>query len=384
MQSYRYWLWNSLADAGYTANFVGTGSGVADGPPLFPGFDSDNEGHSGFSAADLRAMLESPGWKNFALQPQNKPDIVLLQIGNNDVEDGQANTTTRKVIGKIIDDLRAVNTQVTILLAQITPEAGLSVSGLNRLLPALAKSKNTPKSRVILVNQGERLSNPAADTYDGVHPNETGEKIIAGKWLAALEPLLPAPKRPLAGVYLDAGSVPLTNSSNGLGPVEYEESNGNDSQYDGNMLSLRGQTYMRGFGVHAPSELDFDLSGGSYSRFRAVVGVDDEVGGNGSVDFQVFVNGEATPRFDSGMLTGSDAALPVDVDVQGATSLRPVGRHRCRRRQRFRSRGLGAGTSPARRACAFVFAQGSKRATRASRCIPRWQSRSDLDRRVQQ
>jgi hypothetical protein len=90
------------------------------------------------------------------------------------------------------------------------------------------------------------------------------------------------------------------------------------------MLSLRGQKFMRGFGVHANSTLEFDLTGGTYSRFRATVGVDDETEGNGSVLFQVFVDNESTPRFSSQTLTGEDAALPIDVDISGAKSLRLV------------------------------------------------------------
>src|SRR4051794_17302252 len=43
--SYRYWLWNSLADAGYTLDFVGSEQppGIVDGHPRFPGFDPNHE-----------------------------------------------------------------------------------------------------------------------------------------------------------------------------------------------------------------------------------------------------------------------------------------------------------------------------------------------------
>lgn len=321
--SYRYWLWNSLADAGYTANFAGIGAGVSDGPPLLPGYDTDHEGFSGWRADDMLAHVQDAGWKNFALMPQNKPDIVLLHIGSNDVEQGQSNSTTRDEIGKIIDALRAINPNVKILLARLVPETGISMSGLNSLLPALVSAKTTSRSPVILVDQSGGFSS-AADTYDGVHPNEAGEKKMAAKWLAALKPLLPAPVAQPEGTYLDTPAVPMTKVINPIGPVEYELSNGSDGQYDGQMLSLRGKQFMRGFGVHANSELDFDLTGGNYSRFRATVGVDDEVNGLGSVIFKIYVNKEAAPRFVSPILTGESAALPIDVDISGATLLRLV------------------------------------------------------------
>jgi hypothetical protein len=321
--SYRYWLWNSLADAGYTVNFTGIGADVGGGAPLYPGFDSDHEGHGGWRADDLQAELEDADWKSFASLPQNKPDIVLLHIGSNDVEQDQSDTSTRDEIGAIIDDLRAINPNVTILLARLIPESDHSMSGLNSLLPALVSAKNTSQSPVMLVDQATGFD-PATDTFDGVHPNESGEKKMAAKWYAALAPLLPSPTPQPQGTYLDTPAVRLTNSNNAVGPVEFEKSNGSDQGNDGQMISLRGQTFMRGFGVHANSEMDFDLSGGTYTRFRATVGVDDEVEGLGSVVFKVFVNNETTPRFSSQTLTGEDAAVPVDVDITGAKTLRLV------------------------------------------------------------
>lgn len=323
--SYRYWLWNALADAGHTVDFVGSHqpAGVANGPPLFPGFDPNHDGYAAFRANDLQVGLETTAWKDFAVQPINTPDIALLHVGTNDVTLGESDATTRDEIGKIIDALRVVNPNVTVLLAQIIPTANVSVAGLNSLLPALATSKNTAQSRVILVDQATGF-NLATDTYDGIHPNEVGEKKIAAKWLAALTPLLPAPTPPPEGVYLDSTAVPLTGVTNGLGPIGHETSNGGVDTYDGQMLSLRGKEYMRGFGVHAPSTLTFDLSGATYTRFRATLGVDDEVNPNGTVVFQVYVNNEATPRFSSQTLNGLSAALAVDVDITGATSLRLV------------------------------------------------------------
>ena len=60
---------------------------------------------------------------------------------------------------------------------------------------------------------------------------------------------------------------------------------------DGHTLTLNGQTFNGGFGVPANSDLAFNLAGIGYKAFAAAVGVDDEVGNNGSVIFQVFVDG---------------------------------------------------------------------------------------------
>ena len=89
---------------------------------------------------------------------------------------------------------------------------------------------------------------------------------------------------------------------NGWGPAERDRSNGELGASDGGTISLGGVTYAKGLGVHADSDLRWSLFG-QCSTFSAVIGVDDEVGPNGSVVFQVYVNGAL--RFTSGLMTGS-------------------------------------------------------------------------------
>jgi glucose/arabinose dehydrogenase len=110
------------------------------------------------------------------------------------------------------------------------------------------------------------------------------------------------------------------SSLNGHGPVERDRSNGEDLGGDGRALTLNGVVFAKGLGAHAPSEVV--VSSGSCSRFRATVGVDDEVGANGSVVFQVFADGVKV--FESAVLSGASASVPVDVDVSGRSSLRLV------------------------------------------------------------
>ena len=58
---------------------------------------------------------------------------------------------------------------------------------------------------------------------------------------------------------------------------------------------------------------------GQCTAFSAVIGVDDEVGANGSVIFQVYVDGSL--RFMSDVMTGSTAARSIQVDVSGGNEL---------------------------------------------------------------
>lgn len=80
--------------------------------------------------------------------------------------------------------------------------------------------------------------------------------------------------------------------------------------------------YEKGLGHHAPGELAFNLPEGTYTTFSALVGVHWQGGARGSVAFQVFVDDEL--RFDSGVMTDSDAPKPVEVSLVGARKLRLV------------------------------------------------------------
>jgi hypothetical protein len=104
---------------------------------------------------------------------------------------------------------------------------------------------------------------------------------------------------------------------NSWGPVERNMSSGDTSAGDGRPLKLNGTTYTKGLGVHAYSDVYFVVTG--CSRFQAAVGVDDEVGSNGSVVFSVLTDG--TQRFNSGLMTGASATQLVDIPLAGVTAL---------------------------------------------------------------
>ncbi len=109
------------------------------------------------------------------------------------------------------------------------------------------------------------------------------------------------------------------SASNEWGPVEKDQSNGENDPDDGDYISLNGQVYSRGVGVHANSTVRYNLSAGNYQRFTSDIGIDDEVGTGGSVIFTVLADGNEL--FNSGLMTGEDPTQTVDVDISGANTL---------------------------------------------------------------
>jgi hypothetical protein len=134
----------------------------------------------------------------------------------------------------------------------------------------------------------------------------------------------PPPPPPPAGTrYLS--DLTWTSATNGWGPVEKDESNGESASGDGTIITLNGTSYPKGLGTHASSDVRFAIPA-NCTRFQSDVGVDDEVADTGSLVFQVWLNGVMT--WDSGTMTGTTATKQVGtatgIDVTGKQQLRLV------------------------------------------------------------
>ncbi|MEU0373711.1 glycoside hydrolase family 2 TIM barrel-domain containing protein [Streptomyces sp. NPDC006283] len=137
---------------------------------------------------------------------------------------------------------------------------------------------------------------------------------VGGEGVADLEG---TPPRPTGDVSVSA--LDFVAEDNGWGPVERDTANGESLPGDGGWLSLGGTTYERGLGVHALSTVEVHL-GGNCSTFTADVGVDDEMGGRGSVVFEVYA--DTRPVHVTDVLRGDNAAVHVRASVAGAQRLR--------------------------------------------------------------
>ncbi len=110
-----------------------------------------------------------------------------------------------------------------------------------------------------------------------------------------------------------------------LEPRSVEQSYGTlkyDRAFNLDPLSLKGHRYANGLGTHANSDLQFNL-GDNYDRFEADVGVDDsQIGGAGSVQFEVWVDDRKV--YQSPTLRVGDTPAKISVDTTGGAILRLV------------------------------------------------------------
>ncbi len=168
--SYRQYLAASLAGI-YTVAFVGS---VQDSAGQW------SEGHSGWRADELGIYTGS--WAGAA-----QCDIALVMAGTNDVGQGQGNVSTIGDLAGIIDGIRSQRPDAKILLAQIPPESILhdEIIDLNARIATLAQQKG-----VTLVDMYTGFDVSTMLLSDGTHPTTSGAAFMAGKWAAALLPLL--------------------------------------------------------------------------------------------------------------------------------------------------------------------------------------------------
>jgi hypothetical protein len=91
-----------------------------------------------------------------------------------------------------------------------------------------------------------------------------------------------------------------------------------DRNVSGGRLSLRGQAFEKGLGVHAYSSATYKLDG-QFDRFLATIGIDDSAAPHGSVVFRVYLDGRRA--YESKIVRGDEPGIPISVDVGGAALL---------------------------------------------------------------
>jgi len=212
--SYRYPLWKKLVDANVKFDFVGSldnhYAGFSKGTPPQPDhkgqqFDKDHEGHfawgiydlvQGFSTNDGRGSGKLADWvKKYDV------DIALVHVGTNDAFHRSKHDAVYREFKNLVKSLREDNPNVVILLAKMIPakrepgDAEAVVALNDSVIPKVAKKLGTDASPIIVVDHFSGFD-VKTDTYDGVHPNASGEEKMAQRWFEAIMKALPKVKKP--------------------------------------------------------------------------------------------------------------------------------------------------------------------------------------------
>lgn len=133
-----------------------------------------------------------------SLMTEYDPDLLMIQLGVNDVWNGRAIDAILGDYATLVQQARAANPNVVLAVAQIQQISPTGDSGavfaraeqLIQALPAWAASQSQSGSPVFVADLW--TSSSAAETNDGVHPNDAGAKRMGQNWFAALRSILPA------------------------------------------------------------------------------------------------------------------------------------------------------------------------------------------------
>lgn len=193
--TYRWPLFQMLVDAGTRFDFIGSLQGglhpEAKWPAEYKGvrFDPDHEGVYGIRT--LRAMERLP---DAMAQWPAAPDIALIHLGTNDQGAADVEREVKAPLGRIVELLREKNPRVKVLLGHLMLNDSPGAFRIMAAVSELRKELDTPESPVRVVHhyQGwvEDPNREDSDTFDWVHPNPRGQRKMAEKWFAAMQPWL--------------------------------------------------------------------------------------------------------------------------------------------------------------------------------------------------
>ena len=121
-------------------------------------------------------------------------DIVLLHSGHNSFSKDKPVPGITRATEQIVETIHGLNPDVTILLAQVIPSGKLPkysyIPELNEELSKSAVRMNAKGIHVILVNLAKDFDWKLDTVEDKVHPNESGARKMAERWMSALKPVL--------------------------------------------------------------------------------------------------------------------------------------------------------------------------------------------------
>lgn len=169
---YRHGLGILLARDGYAMRFVGSERSGR----VIP--DPAHEGHLGWTIPELKAGIDSKGW----LETYH-PDIILLHIGTNDLNNGGA-TPAPANLAALLDDILSRLPKTQVIVAQIIPFQSGPDAAYQAYVAAIPGIAARDGARVSVVDMRRILT--ARDYADKLHPNTRGYDKMAQAWDAAI------------------------------------------------------------------------------------------------------------------------------------------------------------------------------------------------------
>ena len=212
---YRKFLWQKLKEKGYeNIDFVGP-EGKESASFSYHGqqvtYDDNHAGYSGYTIVNrpggffgqLNGILETMQSGDYITK--YAPDIILLQIGTNDINNGALDSCEND-LHTLLDYLCEKHPQDGVIFMTTIPDLGNSgwggggsknqdIAAYNQIVKKVADEYS---SKHVIYADIHSVINASSDLSDGVHPNAGGYEKMADYWAEQLDG------------YLSKGSTPGT------------------------------------------------------------------------------------------------------------------------------------------------------------------------------
>lgn len=129
------------------------------------------------------------------------PDTIISAWGINDLNKGISPAALVEAYAGWIADARAQKPTVDFVISELawtwgTGESSTKAAEFNALLDGLAERMVAPDSEIVIARMTESYTRD--DTYDGIHPDQSGEEKIARMMTAAYAEIAPVEPEPTA------------------------------------------------------------------------------------------------------------------------------------------------------------------------------------------
>jgi hypothetical protein len=198
---YKKYLLKALTDGGYSKlEFVGEYADDCGGGVRHSAVSCSNAEQYTHETFTMPNCQQGKSFAGMApLVTKHDPDLIMLQLGVNDVWGGTPTATTLGRYKTLIEQARAKNPRIVTVVAQIQkirPSCGSDDSvqkraeDLVKAVPAWAQQLSTAQSPVFVADLWTNSDWSMAETLDCVHPNEKGAQRMGMNWFNALKSIL--------------------------------------------------------------------------------------------------------------------------------------------------------------------------------------------------
>jgi lysophospholipase L1-like esterase len=201
---YRGYLYNLLSGAGADFDFVGTKTTNHDDDNLGFAFPAAYWDHEGYNSATITGETGSAWVWNLHVEEKlatNPPDIVLVLLGTNDLNNGCCSGTD--VVGHMsafLDQLWAADSGIVVVLGSPPPVDPARYATLNNRisdyaagLPSLVSAKQALGRAIALADHHAVMNSTSDLVGDGIHPSPQGYVKMAQVWYDAIDSLAALP-----------------------------------------------------------------------------------------------------------------------------------------------------------------------------------------------